>query len=242
MAIAEKVHHAVAPYAAGGIDAVRTDGGLVHIRPVQPEDIGALLELHEGVSERSRYLRFFSFSRTSAVAYVRLLVRPATERHVALCAWIDGRLVGVAAYERISDTAAELALLVTDAHHHQGIGTLLVEHLAAAARRVGIARVRRRCARRERHGRARAARPGLPRRAAVGGSHRADRASTSPPMNARCRRSDDPEQAAGAASLQPILSPASVAVIGAGERPDSVGHQVLRNILVRRLHRRPCPR
>jgi acyl-CoA synthetase (NDP forming)/GNAT superfamily N-acetyltransferase len=230
MVTAEQVHHAVAPYAAGGIDAVRTDGGLVHIRPVQPEDIAALLELHDGVSERSRYLRFFSFSRTSAVAYVRLLVQPASKQHVALCAWIDGRLVGVAAFERISDTAAEVALLVADEHHHQGIGTLLLEHLAAAARRVGIAQFD--------------AEVLAENGAAVQvlhdlGFHVGLRMEGSTELivldltadERALQAMDVREQAAGEASLRHILSPASVAVVGAGSRPDSVGHQVLRNIL-----------
>ena len=39
------------------------------------------------------------------------------------------------------------------------------------------------------------------------------------------------EQLADEASLRHILAPASIAVIGAGARPDSVGHQVLQNIL-----------
>ncbi len=230
MGITQQVHPTVAPYAAGGIDAVRTDGGLVHIRPVQPEDIEPLLNLHDGVSERSRYLRFFSFSRNSAVAYVRLLVQPASDRHVALCAWIDGRLVGVAAFERISETAAEVALLVADEHHHQGIGTLLLEHLAAAARRVGIRQFD--------------AEVLAENGAAVQvlhdlGFHVGLRMEGSTELIVMDLTTDDRalqamdtrERSAGEASLRHILSPASVAVIGAGSRPHSVGHQVLANIV-----------
>ncbi len=230
MAIVEEVHPTIAPYAAGGIDAVRTDGGLVHIRPVQPEDIDALLQLHNGVSERSRYLRFFSFSRHSAVGYVRLLIQPASDDHVALCAWIDGRLVGVAAFERIGDNAAEVALLVADEHHHQGIGTLLLEHLAAAARRVGIAQFD--------------AEVLAENGAAVQvlhdlGFHVGLRMEGSTELIVMDLETDDRalqamdtrEQSAGEASLQHILSPASVAVIGAGQKAGSVGHQVLRNIV-----------
>ncbi len=230
MAIIDQRHPVVAPYAAGGIDAVRTDGGLVHIRPVQPEDIEALLDLHDGVSERSRYLRFFSFSRNSAVAYVQLLVQPASERHAALCGWIDGRLVGVAAFERINDTAAEVALLVADEHHHLGIGTLLLEHLAAAARRVGINQFD--------------AEVLAENGAAVQvlhdlGFHVGLRMEGSTELiemdlttdDRALQAMDNREQSAGEASLRPILSPASVAVIGAGQRAGGIGNQVLRNII-----------
>ena len=41
-------------------DAVRTDGGLVHIRPAVPVDEAALLALDHRVSDRSIYYRFFS--------------------------------------------------------------------------------------------------------------------------------------------------------------------------------------
>ena len=38
-------------------DAVRTDGGLVHIRPAVPVDEAALLALDHRVSDRSIYYR-----------------------------------------------------------------------------------------------------------------------------------------------------------------------------------------
>jgi GNAT superfamily N-acetyltransferase len=50
------------------------------------------------------------------------------------------QIVGVVSFERVTDTSAEIAVLVDDAAHHQGIGTLLVEYLASLARRRGITR------------------------------------------------------------------------------------------------------
>jgi len=41
-----------------GVDAVRADGGLVHIRPFAASDADALRALHSRVSDRSMYLRF----------------------------------------------------------------------------------------------------------------------------------------------------------------------------------------
>ncbi|MGS0684706.1 GNAT family N-acetyltransferase [Nakamurella sp. GG22] len=230
MTITSGVKPPVQPYAAGGIDAVRTDGGLVHIRPVEPGDLDALLDLHTGVSERSRYLRFFSFSRTSAIAYVKLLVQPASDQHMALCAWIDGQLVGVAAFERITDSTAEVALLVADEHHHQGIGTLLLEHLAAAARRVGI---------REFDAEVLAENGPAVQVLHDLGFHVGLRMEGSTelivmdlaPDDRAMQAMDIREQAAGGASLRHILAPSSVAVIGAGERRGGVGHQVLRNVV-----------
>jgi GNAT superfamily N-acetyltransferase len=60
---------------------------------------------------------------------------------VALVAELGDRLVGVARYERTADPReAEVAFVVADEHQGPGIGTVLLEHLAAAARERGITR------------------------------------------------------------------------------------------------------
>ena len=122
------------------IDAVRADGGLVHIRPVQEGDRKALLALNERASDQSIFYRFFTLSRHAADDYVERLLRPASIEHQALVALVDDELVGVAAFERLSRTSAEIALLVDDDDQHEGIGTLLIEHLAGIARRHRIQR------------------------------------------------------------------------------------------------------
>ncbi|HYN72895.1 MAG TPA: hypothetical protein VES60_10365 [Nakamurella sp.] len=48
-----------------GVDAVRADGGLVHIRPVATSDANALRTLHARVSDRSMYLRFLALGRSA---------------------------------------------------------------------------------------------------------------------------------------------------------------------------------
>ena len=40
-------------------DIVAADGGTVHLRPICPEDAGALQALLERSSEETRYFRFF---------------------------------------------------------------------------------------------------------------------------------------------------------------------------------------
>ena len=58
---------------------------------------------------------------------------------LALIAEVDGRLAAVARYERPpAADRAEVAFVVADAIQGLGLGTLLLEHLAAAARRQGI--------------------------------------------------------------------------------------------------------
>jgi len=213
-----------------GFDALLADGGLLHVRPAESDDLDDLRTLHAGISDRSMYLRFFSFSRTSAEPYVQRLVRPAGPDHLALTGWIAGRLVGVAAFERVSEHTAEIAMLVADDCHHEGIGTLLLEHLAVAARQFDIQRFDAEVLA-ENHAalevllnlgyRSQVRNDGITERVVLDLS---PDARTMQVIDARDLRADE-------ASLRHILEPASIAVIGAGERATAVGHQVLRNIL-----------
>ena len=36
-----------------------SDGGIVHLRPILPSDADALVRMHESLSDRTRYLRYF---------------------------------------------------------------------------------------------------------------------------------------------------------------------------------------
>ena len=61
-------------------------------------------------------------------------------RRLALVAEIGGRLSAVARYDRQTGSdRAEVAFVVADALQGHGVGALLLEHLAAAARRRGVA-------------------------------------------------------------------------------------------------------
>jgi acyl-CoA synthetase (NDP forming)/RimJ/RimL family protein N-acetyltransferase len=122
-------------------DVVAADGGTVHLRPIRPSDAGKLVALHAGLSARSRYLRYFS-------AYPRIPQRDLerftnVDHHdrVAFVAQLAGEVIAVGRYERINNTdEAEVAFVVADAHQGRGIGSVLLEHLAAAGRESGIKR------------------------------------------------------------------------------------------------------
>jgi GNAT superfamily N-acetyltransferase len=120
------------------VDVLTARGAVVRIRPVTAADTDRLLALHERASERSRYLRFFS-GAPSLPGEVERLVRPDDGKHLALLADDGGRAVGVASYEVTDADHAEFAVLVDDARQGEGVGTLLLEQLAAEARRHGIA-------------------------------------------------------------------------------------------------------
>jgi acyl-CoA synthetase (NDP forming)/RimJ/RimL family protein N-acetyltransferase len=129
------------PPAHWDADVVAADGGTLHLRPIRPSDADALVAFHAGLSQRTRYLRYFS-------AYPRIPDRDLyrfthVDHHdrVALVAELAGEIIAVGRYERHGTTdEAEVAFVVADAHQGRGIGSVLLEHLAAAARESGIKR------------------------------------------------------------------------------------------------------
>ena len=126
---------------------VVADGGTVHLRPLTPADAQALVAFHAGLSVRTRYLRYFSAYPTIPQ---RDLIRFTHVDHVdrvALAAWLGREIIAVGRFDRLPGpdpampgVAAEVAFVVADVHQGRGIGSVLLEHLAATARELGITR------------------------------------------------------------------------------------------------------
>ena len=130
-----------APVPARPVDVLLADGRVARIRPVRPDDAVALAELHDHVSHDALRFRFFSANRDVAHRYAAHLAHPDPGgRLIALVALLGDDVIGVASAEPVGPDLSEVAFLVADNAHGLGVGTLLLEHLAAAARGVGILR------------------------------------------------------------------------------------------------------
>jgi acyl-CoA synthetase (NDP forming)/RimJ/RimL family protein N-acetyltransferase len=125
-----------------GSDVLLSDGTTVHIRPIRPRDAESIVAMHSRFSERTRYLRYFSpYPRIPARDLARFVNVDHHDREALVIALGD-RLIAVGRYERLGPDAeeAEVAFVVEDAYQGKGIGSILLEHLAAAAREVGLTR------------------------------------------------------------------------------------------------------
>src|SRR5690348_13515192 len=123
-------------------DVLLSDGSTVHVRQISPDDADRIVALHARFSDRTRYLRYFSpYPRIPARDLARFVNVDHRDREALVIAAGDD-LLAVGRYERLGPTAtdAEVAFVVEDAHQGRGIGSLLLEHLAEAARGVGIGR------------------------------------------------------------------------------------------------------
>ncbi|KRD44936.1 GCN5 family acetyltransferase [Cellulomonas sp. Root930] len=128
-------------------DVVLHDGSTTHVRPLRSQDADALQAFHVGQSERSTYMRFFApLERLPERDLARLVNVDHVDR-VALVAVSsatepedDDQIIGVARYDRIGTDEAEVAFNIADAHQGRGLGSVLLEHLAAAARERGVRR------------------------------------------------------------------------------------------------------
>jgi GNAT superfamily N-acetyltransferase len=119
---------------------VTGDGNLRYrVRPIRPEDAGQLVAFHRHLSPHSVYLRFFSFHPELSEAEVYRFTTVDYQDRLALVALDDDRLIGVGRFDRKPGEAeAEVAFVVADEYQHHGVGTLLLDELARAARQRGI--------------------------------------------------------------------------------------------------------
>jgi len=124
-------------------DVVLRDGVPARLRPITPEDADALQEFHLGQSERSVYLRFFGPMERLSPADLERFTRVDHRDRVAFVVVTPSegheRIIAVGRFDRVNHSSAEVAFHVADAHQGRGLGSVLLEHLAAAARELGIA-------------------------------------------------------------------------------------------------------
>ena len=117
--------------------ALLRDGSKVTIRAASAWDEPALRSFLANMSPESRRLRFFTGAADiSCAAHLAMAVGAG---HYGLMAHDqDGVPVAHAIYMRLDQTRAEVAVEVADHLHGQGLGTQLIQRLAARAETHGI--------------------------------------------------------------------------------------------------------
>ena len=140
-------HMAIHPYPVELEGTITlADRTVLALRPVRPEDAEIERRFVAGLSEETRYFRFFYRLHELTPAMIGRFTQVDYDRELALLALTDDpespggqSIVGIARYIANLDRAsAEFAVVVTDAWQRRGVASRLMEALIACAARRGL--------------------------------------------------------------------------------------------------------
>lgn len=212
-------------------DVVLRDGSVAQVRPIKPSDGDALRSFHDAQSPESTYLRFFAPMKHLSDKDVHRFTHVDYVNRVALVLRSGDRLVGVGRFDRFDDgRRAEVAFNVADSFQGRGVGSVLLEHLAAIGLELGVEEF---------------VADVLPQNIKMlsvftEAGYAVKRAFEDgvvalsfpiEPTSASRQVVAAREQRAEATSLQALLTPQSVAVVGVSEKPRRLGRRVWQQVV-----------
>lgn len=211
-------------------DVVLRDGTVASVRPIRPADGDALRRFHNAQSDESIYLRFFAPLRRLSDADVHRFTHVDYTDRVALVVTMREDIIGVGRFDRLDARSAEVAFNISDHYQGKGIGSVLLEHLAAIARDVGIARFTAEVLPQNRKMLAVFSDAGYEVARRVEDGVVEVGFDIEPTDRSRAVEMSR-EHRAEAQSLRSVLTPDTIAVVGASRRTDTFGGQLLDRLL-----------
>lgn len=117
-----------------------SEGHSVVARPIRPDDTERLERLFFRLSPDTVYRRFFQPVHRPSPGMLGYLTGVDHDQREAIVAVADDEIIGVARYDRHRDdpTVAEVAVVVEDAWHHQGVASFLMNRLSRLAAERGV--------------------------------------------------------------------------------------------------------
>ncbi|MFP3879797.1 MAG: GNAT family N-acetyltransferase [Dehalococcoidia bacterium] len=220
-------------------DAVLKDGSRILLRPIKKEDVGKWLSFMSRVAEYAKYLRLHGAPRElteeeaarycdvdyhSSFAFVAEAIRNQEKNIVAV-----GRY-----YRLLPRSSAEVAFLVEEPFQNKGIGTKLMEQLVHAARGNGITSFEAHVLAENEEMMEVFTNYGfhVDREFEYGGYRVSFPITRTPEV---VEKEMERERQATRASLRAVLSPHSVAIIGASRQEGSIGQLLLQCIMESRF-------
>jgi len=207
-------------------DVVLRDGTVAAVRPIRPGDGDGIRRFHASQSDESIYLRFFAPLRQLSDSDVLRFTHVDYADRVALVATMREEIIGIGRYDRIDGRSAEVAFNISDSFQGKGIGSVLLEHLAAIAQEFGIARFTAEVLPQNRKMLAVFSDAGYDVKRHIEDGV-VEVGFDIEPTDSSKAVAMSREHRAEALSVRSILHPGNVAVIGASRRRGSIGSQLL---------------
>jgi acetate---CoA ligase (ADP-forming) len=206
---------------------VLRDGSVASVRAANADDAPALADFFRRLSDESRMMRFFTAGEPPPSVVARLSDSSDPSRALTLIAERAAGIIATASYIAIDTDVAEVAFAVADGFQGKGLGTALLERLAAAAASRGF---RRFVATTLSHNTRmlevfRDSGFEIRSQSAAGGA--VDVKLSLSTTAAGAAKEEQRHRIATVASLKPMLAPRAVAVIGASRRKSAIGRRVL---------------
>jgi acyl-CoA synthetase (NDP forming)/GNAT superfamily N-acetyltransferase len=212
-------------------DVVLIDGTTLRLRPSKPEDREQIERFHnESLSDTSAYMRFLGLRPHLSEAFIDSLTDFQPSSHVTLVGVRARTVVAVGSYFPSREPGAvEVAFAVLDSLQGLGIGTLMLEDLASIAKAAGFTKLTAQT---------------LPDNVAMQAvfslvglrtTRHFDQGTVDVVIDLADdhemrRRSEERDWDATVASMQPVLAPHSIVVVGASTDESAPGHRIAANL------------
>ena len=217
------------PIVAVESDIALRDGSTVHVRPAGPEDVERIERFLGKLSDEARSFRFFS-AATDIGQMARLFTETRGGTSLLAVTSDDGKVVGHGQYFPDGADGAEIAFAVANDWQGRGIATVLLAQLAEAAVAEGVHHFTAVVMTSNRKMLGTFRDSGFPVEVVTRPGELKVTFPTSLTEDGR-RRFDERERTAAVAAVEHVLRPASVAMVGASRRPDSIGAAVMTNLV-----------
>ena len=207
------------------------DGRSVLVRPVRAADEEAMLDFSRRLSRHTLAQRLLGPVPRFQRELLRQFVDVDYTDHLALVAFLDDQMIGVGRLIRLEDTDhAEVTFTIADEFQGMGLGRLLLDRLAAAAPAIGVYVFEADVLTTNTAMLHVFATSGYAPSITPEGylQHVVLRVDRRASALARISRR---EHRAARRSLEKLLAPRAVAVIGANRQPGTIGHEILVNLI-----------
>lgn len=146
-AVTSPAHLIISPYPWWQESEFMTrDGERIFMRPVRPGDAQQMIDLFYDLSEETVYLRFFSPLKRLSRSLLIKLTQIDYDREIALCAFAGRgkhrKIIGVSRIIFFPDgKTGEFAVVLADAWHGKGIGSVLLRRALESAKKYGLTHI-----------------------------------------------------------------------------------------------------